>query len=359
MQGVGNSIYAVAVATVMSLASSTRAEPLMLRIGSAIGPDHSSSKAVEIFRTELTRRTHCALDVAFFPAGTVGSGGVKELIEALRADTLFAVPASIQYFSRLVPETEALSLPFVFRDSEQARQATDGAVGKLIEARLLAKGFITLGWMALGARNVTNSKKPLKTLDDFKGLKIRVQPSETHIAIFRALGANPLAMDIKDVYTALQQGDVDAQENPYYPSYFYKFYNVQKYVSNTRHAFDFLVFVASKKAFTDLPPEQQKAVRDAARIASVQQWKMEAAEDEAALANLKANGMQFDPLPEASRTTLKKATAGVIESARKHIGADLLDQVAAANPDHSPRDPSFVRPSSQPASPTGPCRNPQ
>jgi TRAP-type transport system periplasmic protein len=271
------------------------------------------------------------LDVAFFPAGTLeGGGGVKELIDALHADTLFAVPASIQYFSRLVPETEALSLPFVFRDGDQARQATDGAIGKLIEARLLAKGFITLGWMALGARNVTNSKRPLKTLDDFKGLKIRVQPSETHMAIFRALGANPLAMDIKDVYTALQQGDVDAQENPYYPSYFYKFYNVQKYVSNTRHAFDFLVFVASKKTFTDLPLEQQKAVREAARIASVQQWKMEAAEDQAALASLKANGMQFDPLPEATRTALKKATAGVIESARKRIGADLLDQVVAA-----------------------------
>jgi TRAP-type transport system periplasmic protein len=330
MQGMGNSICAAAVAAVMSFASSTHAEPVMLRIGSAIGPDHSSSKAVEIFKTELMRRTHGALDVAFFPAGTLGSGGVKELIDALRADTLFAAPASIQYFSRLVPETEALSLPFVFRDADHARQATDGAVGKLIEARLVAKGFIPLGWMALGARNVTNAKRPLKTLDDFKGLKIRVQPSQTHMAIFRALGANPMTTDIKDVYAALQQGDVEAQENPYYPTYYYKFYDVQKYVSDTRHVFDFLVFVASKKAFTDLPPEQQKAVREAARIASVQQWKMEAAEDQAALASLKANGMQFDPLPEATRAALKKATAGVIESARKRIGADLLDQVVAA-----------------------------
>jgi TRAP-type transport system periplasmic protein len=330
MQAMGSiwgSICAAALAAVMSLTSPSHADPLVLRIRSAFFADHSSSKAVEIFRSELVRRTQSALDVEFVP---VGLGGVKDLIDGLRADTIFAVPMPMPYLSRLVPETDALSLPFVFKDADHARQATDGAVGKLIEARLVAKGFIPLGWMALGARHVVNSKRPMKTLDDFKGLRIRVQPSETHMATFRALGANPVAMDVKDVYTALKQGDIDAYEGPYQPMYNAKFYEVQKYLSDSGHVFELIIFVASKKTFAGLPPEQQKAVRDAAKVASAQQWKMAAEMDEAAFAALKANGMQFDPIPATTRVAFKKAMSGVIDGARQRMGAALVDQVVAA-----------------------------
>jgi TRAP-type C4-dicarboxylate transport system substrate-binding protein len=161
-------------------------------------------------------------------------------------------------------------------------------------------------------------------------MKIRVQPSETHMATFRALGANPVPMDIKDVYTALKQGDIDAQENPYEPIYGTKFYEVQKYLSDTGHVFDLILFIASRKTFMSLRPEQQKAVRDAARIATAEQWKMAAAVDEAAFAALKASGMQFDPIPAAMRVELKKAMSSVIEGARKRMGAALVDQVVAA-----------------------------
>lgn len=321
------SICAAAIA-VMSLAWPVRAEPLVLRIGSPFAPEHSSSKAVEIFRTEVVRRTQGAVDVEFFPSMRLG--GTKELIDGLRADTIFAVPSPIPYLSRLVPETEALSLPFVFKDGEHARGAVDGAVGKLIEARLVAKGFIPLGWMALGARHVTNSKRPLKTLDDFKGLRIRVQPSETHMATFRALGASPVAMDIKDVYTALKQGDIDAEENPYEPIYSTRFHEVQKYLSDTGHVFDLILFVASKKTFLQLTPEQQKAIRESARIAIAQQWKMAASVDATAFEALKASGMQFDPIPATTRAVLKKAMSGVIDGARQRMGATLVDQVIAA-----------------------------
>jgi tripartite ATP-independent transporter DctP family solute receptor len=321
-------ISAAVVTAVMSLMPPACAEPLVLRIGSAFAPEHASSQAVEIFRAELVRRTQGALDVEFVPAMKLG--GPKELIDGLRAEKIFAVPAAIPYLSRLVPETEALSLPFVFKDADHARQAGNGAVGKLIEARLVTKGFIPLGWMALGSRHVTSARAPLQTLDDFKGLRIRVQPSETHLATFRALGASPVAMDFKDVYKALQQGDIDAEENPYQLIYSYKFYEVQKYLSDTGHLFDLILFVASRKTFAGLPPEQQKAVRDAARIATAEQWKIAAAVDEAAFAALKDSGMQFDPIPATTRVAFKKAMSSVIDGARKRLGAELVDQVIAA-----------------------------
>jgi TRAP-type transport system periplasmic protein len=322
------SICAAAIAAMTSLTSPLHAEPLVLRIGSAFTPQHASSKAVEIFTTELVRRTQGALDVEFVPAMKLG--GAKELIDGVRTDKIFAVLTAVAYLSRLIPEIEALSLPFVFKDADHARRAGDGAAGKLIEARLVAKGFIPLGWMALGARHVTNARRPLKTLDDFKGLKIRTQPSEIYVATFRSLGANPVAMDFKDVYTALQKGDVDAEENPYEPIYSNKFYEVQKYLSDTGHAFDLVLFIASKKTFAGLPPEQQKEVRDAARIATAQQWKMAATEDESAFEALKASGMQFDPIPAATRAAFTKAMAPLIDGARKRLGAELVDQVIDA-----------------------------
>jgi TRAP-type C4-dicarboxylate transport system substrate-binding protein len=137
-------------------------------------------------------------------------------------------------------------------------------------------------------------------------------------------------MDIKDVYTALQQGDIDAQENGYQPMYSARFYEVQKYLSDSGHVFELLVFIASKKAFARLPPEHQKAVMDAARTATVQEWRLAAEADETALEALKAKGMQFDAIPAATRVELRKAMSGVIDDARKRLGSEIVDQVAAA-----------------------------
>jgi TRAP-type transport system periplasmic protein len=330
MRATGFSICAVAMIAVMALLSSARAEPVILQIGSPMGPEHSASKAMEILRTEVVRRTHGAVDVAYTPSMQIGA---KAVIDSVRADAMFASSTTLAYLSRLVPETEVLNLPFVLKDADHARRVIDGHIGKFIETKLMAKGFFPLCWMAFGARHVTNAKRPIVTSDDFRDLKIRVQPSEIYMAAFRALGARVVAMDLKDVYTALQQGDIDAEENPYSVIFDYKFYEAQKYVSDTGHVFDYLVFVASSKALMALPPEHQKAVRDAAAIATAEQWKMAAAAEKNALARLKTNGMQFDPVPASTRIALKKAMAGVIDSARRRLGAALVDQVISAGTD--------------------------
>src|SRR5439155_24731858 len=125
----------------------------------------------------------------------------------------------------------------------------DGPIGQLLDGKLADKGIVSLGFMELGGRHVTNSKRPIRTLEDLKGLKIRMQPNETHLATFRALGANPVAMDIKELYSALQQGVVDGQENPYSIIEANRFGEVQKYLSNTVHFFDFIAIVANRRQF--------------------------------------------------------------------------------------------------------------
>jgi tripartite ATP-independent transporter DctP family solute receptor len=202
-------------------------------------------------------------------------------------------------------------------------------VGDLLEEKLGAKGFTALGWMELGSRQTTNNRRPIKTIEDFKGLKIRMQPNETHLATFRALGANPIAMDVKELYSALQQGVVDGQENPYSIIQNNRYFEVQKYLSNTNHFFDFIVLIANKRQFEALKPKQKDAVKQAVKMAVEAQRKMAAEEDKAALEDLKAKGMQFDEISPETAAELRKATAGVVEEVKKRAGAELVDRVVA------------------------------
>jgi tripartite ATP-independent transporter DctP family solute receptor len=318
---------AAAAGLLLLAASGGHADPVSLQMGSAFGAGHTSSKAMEIFKAEVARRTRGETGVELFP--DMQLGGAKELIDNVRAGKLFATWVGVAFVSRLVPEVQAVSLPYIFKDYDHAMRAVDGTVGKLIEAKLSAKGFTALAWMELGARHVTNSARPLKSLDDFKGLRIRVQPDENHVAAFRALGANPVAMDIKDVYAATKQGDIDGEENPYSVIRTNNYFETQKYLSDSRHVLDLIILIASKKTFTGLPPDQQKAIRDAARTAALQQRKIAAEGEAAALNDLIAKGMQFDPLPAATRAAMRKATAGVIEGVKRRIGAELMNQVIA------------------------------
>jgi tripartite ATP-independent transporter DctP family solute receptor len=314
----------------LAMASSAQAQPVSLTFASAINPDHSSSLAMETFKAEVARRTKDTVEIETVPGMKLG--GAMDILQKVRTDAVFATWVSIAFVSRLVPQIDALTLPFVFRNYDDAMRMVNGPVGKRIEAELDAKGFVTLGWMELGARHVLNARRPLKTLDDLKDLRIRTQPGETYVATFRALGAIPLAVDPKDLYLAQQQGRIDAMEVPYsiVNSEEYKFYEHLKYISDTSHILEFIVVITNKKAFMRLTPEQQKTIRDAARLATAQQRKMADAGEAAALADLKAKGLQFDPVPPETRVALRKATADVVNSMKSRVGADLVDNVFAA-----------------------------
>jgi len=322
------SLAGAALAVAVAFAAAAEAQPTTLRIDGAFVAEHTSSKAMEIFKTEAARLSGGSIEVEVVPQKL--GDGVREIIEDVRAGRIFAIWIGVANMSRLVPEVGAVTLPFVFDNYDQVMHAVGGPAGTSIEAKLGAKGFTALAWMQLGARNVTNSRRPLRTLDDFKGLKIRLQPNETHVATFRAIGANPVAMELKDLYAALRQGDIDGHENPYSIIHDYGFFENQRYLSDSGHFLDLIVFVANKKAFGNLELKQQKAIREAAAIAAAQQRKMATAAELAALAGLKDKGMQFDSLPAGTRAALRQATAGVIDDVRKRVGTELVDQVLAA-----------------------------
>lgn len=316
-------------AAVAAVAQPAAAQDAALQIESTIPAVHATSKAMEIFKDEVARLSDGSLEVEVTPASR---RSFKELIDSVHVGRLFATWMSIGNFSRLVPEIAAVSLPFSFDSYDQAKRAIAGPVGALVEAKLEAKGFIALAWMDLGALQVSNSKRPLKTLDDFKGLRIRVLPnSATHLAVFQALGARPVAMSLADAAVALRQGDIDGQELDYTTLFANRHYEIQKYLTDTGHFLDFHVLMADRKTFLSLAPAHQKAIREAAAITAMRQHQISTEDQATALARLQDMGMQFDPLTRESRAALRLATASVADEVRRWTGADLVNRILAPN----------------------------
>jgi TRAP-type transport system periplasmic protein len=307
----------IAFASLLALgAALPAAAQQKLQIAGNFASEHPSSVAVEqVFRKEVARLTNNQLQVDVFPAMQLG--GAKENVDAVRSGTLALTWVGAAFLSRIAPELEAVSLPFVFANRESAFRVIDGPVGHAIDKKLQDKGFLSLGWMELG---------PIRTMADLKGLKVRLQPNETHLNTFRSLGANPVAMDVKELYSALEQRVVDGQENPYTVISASRFGEVQKHLSNTGHFFDFVAVVASKKAFEQLKPEYQKAVREAMTATVAYQRKLAAEQEAGKFAELKAK-MTYTEITPAAREEMRKASLPVIEDVKKRAGADLVNQV--------------------------------
>ena len=320
--------FAPAALTLALLAALPAQAQNKLQIAGNFAGEHPSSVAVEqVFKKEIARLTGNQLQVDVFPAMQLG--GAKENVDAVRSGTLALTWVGAAYLSRIVPELEAVALPSVFPNREVALRVIDGPVGDAIDKKLQDKGFVALGWMELGMRHITNSRGPITSVADLRGLKLRLQPSETHLASFRALGANPVAMDVKELYSALGQRVVDAQENPYTVISASRYGEVQKHLSNSGQFFDFIAVIGSKKALDQLEPEHRKAVSEAMAVTIAFQRKLAIESETKALAELKTK-MTYTEITPAVREEMRKATAPVIdEVVKKRAGAALVDQVLA------------------------------
>jgi TRAP-type transport system periplasmic protein len=298
-----------------------------LRIAGNFPAAHTSSVAMAEFAKEVEKGTNGEITIDVFPAMQLG--GPAENVDQVRTGTIFLTWLSTAYLTSHVPALHAVGLPFLFKDRDTAFKVIDGRVGLEFRKQLLAKNFATLGFMELGFRNVTNNVRPIKTLEDFKGLKIRSQPNETHLAAFRALGANASPMDWKEVYSALQQGVMDGQENPWPIIVDARLFEVQKYVSNTRHLFDFIIVVANRRQYEALSAENRKVIDAAMQKAIAAQRSAAKEADDKALAQLVASRMQYDEITTEELKRIQGAVSSVVETVRARAGAEVLDMTLA------------------------------
>lgn len=288
---------------------------------------HSTTEGAKVFKEEAAQRTNDTVRIDLFPNNTLG--GALEQVDQLRTGQIQVAWGSVGFYDRLVPELGAAILPFAATSPEEAICQMESGLGEYLENKMAEKGVLVLGWAQVGARHLTNNRRPITSVEDVEGLKIRTLPGETWLLTFRALGANPTPIDIKELYQALQQGVVDGQENPYDNMLVRKFSEVQKYLSNSGHFYDWAAYMVNKAAFDKLTPAQQEAVTEAARIATEEQRAISFRENQTARDDLIKAGMEYHELSVADLVKFREATSSVYDAMREKLGDEVMDVVAA------------------------------
>ena len=235
----------------------------IMRISISIAQNSHQGIAVDTFAKEVEKRTAGRYKVQPFYSGSLG--GERESIEAVQLGTQELTFTSSGPVPNFVPETKVLDIPFLFRDKAHARAVLDGPIGQELLAKFDAKGFKALAWGENGIRHMTNSKRAVNGPEDLKGLKMRTMENPVHVAAYKGLGIVTTPMAFPEVFTALQQGTVDGQENPLSVIMASKFDQVQKYLTLTGHVYSPGIFLMNKASFDKLSAADKQAFVDAAK----------------------------------------------------------------------------------------------
>jgi tripartite ATP-independent transporter DctP family solute receptor len=250
-------------------------------------------EAVVRMGKKLEQATNGRISVQMFPSMQLG--GEKEMIEQAQVGALQMARISVGPMGPIVPEMNAFALPFVFRDTAHMEKVIDGEIGDELLKKLSdhpTAGLIGLAWMNAGTRNVYNSKRPVKSIDDLKGLKIRMMGNPLFVDTMNALGGNGVAMGYDQLINALQTGVVDGAENNH-PSYSTgQHYRYAKYYSLTEHLMIPEILVFSKKAWQGLSKEDQDLIMKFAKEAQQEQRKLWYEMEEKALKDMKDAGVE-------------------------------------------------------------------
>ena len=222
--------------------------------------------AAVYFKEMVESKSNGRIKITIYPAGQLGFD--RDLIESLQYGTIDLAYVTSSPLGNFVPGFAALDMPFLFRGWDHVETVLKQPFMQEMYDTGAAKGLYPMALLPRGFRSVTNSKRPINTVADFKGLKIRVIESPVFVSTFEALGATVTAMSWGEVFTALQQGAIDAEENAINTIHNERLFEVQKYVSLTEHIFAMATFVASKASFDKIPADLQKLIRESAVEAS-------------------------------------------------------------------------------------------
>jgi tripartite ATP-independent transporter DctP family solute receptor len=268
------------------------------------------------------------IDVQIFPSSQMGPD--REMIEGVQTGVLeMAIPPS-SFFAGWDPAFAVIELPYMYASKDIAFDVLDGAAGDGMLARVENQGLVGLGWLELGVRNVTNNVRPIASPQDLEGVKLRTMKVPAHVATFESLGANPTPMNFGEVYSALQQGVIDGQENPLAIITSQRFYEVQKYLSTTGHVFAVYMPVVSKPFFDSLSAEHQQLIRASMARARAHQAELVAAEDASQLDEIRSAGVEVLELTAEQRQAFADQTESVRLQYRDEVGAEAYDAWVAA-----------------------------
>jgi len=300
-------------------------ETYALKFGHTGAPDHHFQKISEKFAALVAERTNNNVKIEVFPSDSLGKQ--MELVEGAFFGTTDMVLTSDAVLSNFVPEVGIINLPFIFPDSDHVRNVLDGEIGNQLGRKIEEQGAVLVGWWENGFRHITNSKKPIEKPADLSGGKLRVPEGPIIVDTFTTLGANATPIAFTELYSALQLGVVDGQENPPAHILTQKFYEVQDYVSRTGHIYLSSPVLISRAAFDKLPENYRQVILDTGRELAAEHTQMVLAAEDAQWAEIEAKGMKINDVEKAP---FVEATRSVIEKYREQFGPEIIDAIEQA-----------------------------
>jgi TRAP-type transport system periplasmic protein len=300
-----------------------------IKVGIGLTADHPQGQAVAKFGELVSQKSDGKIKVKLFAGGLLGND--VSMVSSLQGGTQ---EMTIPDTSTLVgiaglKEFGLINLPFALNSSEEADALLDGPWGQKLMAKLPEKGLVGLGFWENGFRQISNNRHPINKAEDISGLKLRVIQNPLFIDTFKALGANALPMPFPEVYTALETGTVDGQENPLATLIASKFYEVQKHTVISNHIYSVWAFLISKKFWDKLSPDEQKILTEAANEATAFERKTIRAFDATALEEIKAKGIQVTTLSDEETAKLREITKPVSAKFTQEFGEAGAKEMAA------------------------------
>ncbi len=298
-----------------------------IRVSNGINADHPAGDGLKATQACLDEKTGGKLKITAFWGGALG--GDLQATQALRSGVQEAVLTSSSPLVGIVPALGVFDLPFLFADDKEVDAVVDGEFGDLMNEKMAAAGLINLAYWENGFRNLSNSKQPVTKWEDMSGMKVRVMQNNIFLDTFQNLGANATPMAFGEVFSALETKAIDAQENPYVTIDTSKFYEVQKYVTATKHAYTPFLFLFSKAIFDTYTADEQAALKECAIVGRDVERKVIRALNQTSLEKIKAAGVEVNELsPEEHKRMLEKSLV-VYEKHKAEIGADVVEKIQA------------------------------
>ena len=299
------------------------AQQMTMRNSISVAQNSHQGEAIDTLAREVEKRSNGRIKIQNFYSGSLG--GERESIEAVQLGTQELATSSTGPVPNFVPEARILDVPFLFRDKAHARAVLDGPIGDELLTKFESKGFKALAWGENGVRHMTNSKRPVNAPDDLKGLKMRTMENPVHVAAYKSLGIVTTPMAFPEVFTALQQGTVDGQENPLSVIMAANFDQVQKHLTLTGHVYSPVVILMNKGVWDKLSAGDKQIFLDSAKEAVKANRARVDKDDANGVAELRRKGMNIVENVDKSRFI---ATMGpAMAEFEKQFGKANLDRI--------------------------------
>lgn len=323
----------VAAALVASSALLAKAE-YEIKFSHVVSPNTPKGKAADYFAKRVEELTNGKVKVIVFPNSQLYND--KAVMKALKIGNAHMAAPSFSKFTSLVPAMQLFDLPFLFRDADHLHKVMDGEVGQALKDMVTAKGFVALDFWDNGFKHFSSSQKPVLSPEDAKGQKFRIMSSKVLEAQMKAMDANPQVLPFSEVYSALQQGVVEAAENPLSNFFTKKFYEVQSDLTLSNHGYLGYLVVASKRFWKKLPDDLKAQVKQAMKEATIRERELAQELESEFLAKVEAYAketgkLKIHTLTKEQADSFREVMTPIYPQFYDTIGEDLIKKAQAQN----------------------------